>query len=205
MPWWSATWEYMSHGLYNTRLLFGMDVTEEKAFYRETGEIVRRQTGKTLKGMLGPAFSATPNTPNLMAEAGYTHQVDWFIDDQPFPIRTSSGRLCGVPYSRSLNDVLLFATSSGFEGDYFLQMCKDQFDVLYEEGTTSGRVMCVALHPFLIGQPHRLHYLDEILQYITSHEDVWLTTADEIAEWYLAHHYDEHATYEDRLPTERET
>ena len=76
------------------------------------------------------------------------------------------------------------------EADYFVQICKDQFDVLYEEGAESGRVMCIALHPSMIGQPHRIGYLAEASSYILGHDGVWLTTADEIAEHYLAHHYD---------------
>ena len=51
--------------------------------------------------------------------------------------------------------------------------------------------MCIALHPFLIGQPHRIKYLDEILSYITSHSDIWMTTADDIAEYYIENYYDQ--------------
>jgi hypothetical protein len=51
--------------------------------------------------------------------------------------------------------------------------------------------MCIALHPSVIAQPHRIGYLADALGYITSHEHVWLTTADEIAEHYLAHTYDD--------------
>jgi hypothetical protein len=50
--------------------------------------------------------------------------------------------------------------------------------------------MCIALHPFLIGQPHRLKYLADTLEYITSHDGVWMATADEIAEHYLTHYHD---------------
>jgi hypothetical protein len=47
------------------------------------------------------------------------------------------------------------------------------------------------LHPFVIGQPHRIAALHDVLQHVTSHSDVWLTTAREIADWYYQHHYDE--------------
>lgn len=184
-------WDFMSHGIYNTRYLFGMSEDEERAFYQDTIETLRRHTGKQVKGMLGPAFSVTPNTPELMAEAGLIYQADWFIDDQPFPINVKSGKLVGVPYAKDLNDAQLFSASYSYEGDYFLQICKDQFDVLYEEGAESGRVMHIALHPFFFGQPHRLRYLDEALKYILSHKGVWATTGDEIAEYYIAHYYDE--------------
>lgn len=184
-------WDFMSHGVYNTRYLFGMSEADERDFYRDTIDTIRRHTGKQQKGMLGPAFSATPNTPRLMAEAGLIYHVDWFIDDQPFPINVPQGKLVGVPYGREINDAFLLWMGSSWEGEYFLQACKDQFDTLYEEGAESGRVMCVALHPFLIGQPHRVRYLDEVFDYILSHEGVWAATADEIAEYYIANYYDE--------------
>jgi len=181
-------WDFMSHGIYNTRYLDTYDEEQERAFYRDCVDTLYRHTGKRLKGMLGPAVSGTLGTPDLMAEAGLVYHTDWVHDDQPVPIRVAHGRLVSVPYSFELNDVPVFARH--FEADYFVQICKDQFDRLYQEGETSGRVMCIALHPFLFGQPHRARYLDEILAYILSHEGVWQTTADEIAEHYLEHDYD---------------
>jgi len=75
--------------------------------------------------------------------------------------------------------------------DEFLERCRDQFDVLYEEGAESGRVMCIAFHPFLLGRAHAVGLLDEALAYVLGHEGVWRTTADEIAAWYLDNAYDE--------------
>ena len=63
-------------------------------------------------------------------------------------------------------------------------MIRDQFDVLYEDGAKTGRVMSICLHPFLIGHPHRSKYLDQALKHITSRQEVWLTTGSEIADWY---------------------
>ena len=103
-----------------------------------------------------------------------------------------SGRLIGVPYSFEINDGPLYLGS--YADDEFLQRCRDQFDVLYEEGRESGRVMCIAFHPFLLGQPHRIEYLDEALSYVLGHQGVWQTTGDEIAAWYLEHVYDEAAS-----------
>jgi peptidoglycan/xylan/chitin deacetylase (PgdA/CDA1 family) len=111
------------------------------------------------------------------------------VDDQPFPIATTSGRLVGVPYTFEINDGPLFL--GVHSDDEFVQRCRDQFDVLYEEGATDGRVMCIAFHPFLLGQPHRIALLEEALDYVLGHDGVWATTADEIAEWYLEHVYDD--------------
>ncbi|MBQ10743.1 MAG: polysaccharide deacetylase [Planctomyces sp.] len=183
-------YDYMSHGIYNTRYLYTYTEEQEREFYRDTIETLKLYTGKQLKGMLGPAISGTERTPDLMAEAGLIYHTDWMHDDQPVPIKVKSGKLISVPYSIELNDSSLLRDNH-YEGDYFARICKAQFDQLYKEGAESGRVMCIALHPFLIGQPHRIKYLDEILSHIMSHDGVWQTTADEIADYYIENYYDD--------------
>ena len=81
-------------------------------------------------------------------------------------------------------------------------MIKAQFDRLYEEGAESGTVMCMPLHPFLIGQPHRIGAFDDALAYITAHDGVWVTTGREIADWYFEHYYDAFSKW--RRPARRE-
>ena len=68
----------------------------------------------------------------------------------------------------------------------FKRRIVDSFDVLYAEGATNGRVLGIALHPFLIGAAHRIKYLDEALAYIAGHEGVWFATGDEIIKAYQA-------------------
>jgi peptidoglycan/xylan/chitin deacetylase (PgdA/CDA1 family) len=182
-------WEIMSHGIYNTRYLSGYSLDAERRFYQDNIAILKRLTGKHLKGMLGPAVTGSPNTPMLMAEAGLIYHADWHHDDQPVPIRVKSGKLISVPYSVELNDSPFYRQN--YEADYWAEICKRQFDVLYKEGRQSGRVMCIPLHPFLTGQPHRIKYLDDVLSYIMKHDRVWQTTADEIAEYFILNYYDQ--------------
>jgi hypothetical protein len=51
-------------------------------------------------------------------------------------------------------------------------------------------VMCLVLHPWVIGYPHRIGALDRILEYVRGHEGVWHATAAEIAQFYLDNYYD---------------
>jgi peptidoglycan/xylan/chitin deacetylase (PgdA/CDA1 family) len=69
-------------------------------------------------------------------------------------------------------------------GEDFYRIVVDQFDQLYKEGETTGRVMALCLHPFIINQPFRQKYLERALDYIAGHDGVWLTTSDEIASHY---------------------
>ncbi len=91
--------------------------------------------------------------------------------------------LYAIPYSIELNDMPLFNMPSIDIADFHRRIC-ESFDVLYEEGERSPRVMAIALHPFLIGVPHRIRYLDRALRYIAAHPRVWFATGHEIIEAY---------------------
>ncbi len=177
-------WDYMCHGIYNTRYLWELGEDEERAVIADCVESYRRLTGRQLAGWFSPAVSHTLNTPDLVAEAGIKYYCDWFHDDQPFPMKVRHGRLITVPYSMYLNDAVLYRHSD--EGAEFERMIRDHFDTVYREGAAHVRVMCIALHPYMMGQPHRIKHLDAALAYILSHQGVWLATGEEIADWYLA-------------------
>ena len=81
------------------------------------------------------------------------------------------------------------AAASPRRGEYG-DILRAQFDQLYLEGAESGRVMCIPLHPFQSGRPHRVDALDRALAHITAHAGVWLATGAEIADWYYASHYE---------------
>jgi peptidoglycan/xylan/chitin deacetylase (PgdA/CDA1 family) len=179
----------MSHGIYNTRFLFGMDEAAERAFYEENIALLRRHMGTQLKGILTPAISNTVRTPRLIAEAGLLYHADWVHDDVPVPILVEGQRLISVPYTYELNDAPLW-DGRPYGGRYFVEACKAAFDRLYTESADGGRVFCIALHPYQIGQPHHIGHLREILDHICTHDGVWHATGDDIAEHFLRHHYD---------------
>jgi allantoinase len=181
-------WDYMCHGVYNTQYLWGYEKEEERQFIGDCVESYRRLTGRKLAGWFGPAASFTLNTPDLVAEAGIKYTCDFYHDDQPTPIKVESGRLISIPYQMDLNDSVLQVGAG--EGQDFERTSRDMFDTLYEEGATIPRVMNLAIHPYIMGRPHRRKYLERALAHICSHREVWLATGEEIADWYYAHAYD---------------
>jgi allantoinase len=181
-------WDFMSHGFYNTEYMTMFSEARERAYLADNIETFRKYTGRQLKGFFGPSSSCTERTPDLLAEMGLSYHCDFIHDDQPMPLKVRSGRLVSIPYSMETNDGPVLRTVC--DGRYFATICKAQFDQLYKEGADGGRVMCIAIHPCWAGQPHRIRYLDETLDYILSHDGVWQTTADDIAEFFIANHYD---------------
>ena len=182
-------WAWLAHGKNNSTLQTDMPVDEEREYLSGVVAAIAQHTGHQPRGWLGPALTETLDTPDLLAELGLTYVCDWSNDDQPYPLNVKSGRMISMPYSLEIGDIpLLF--DHGQTGPQYLETLTDHFDVLYDEGEESGRVMAIGIHGFLVGQPHRIRYLERALEHIAGHSDVWLTTSDEIAEWYLANHYE---------------
>jgi len=177
-------WAFVGHGVNNSTWHVGMDRGSETAL---VGGIVERfaERGIRLRGWLGPALTSTGQTPEVLAELGFGYSLDWANDDQPYRMRLSDGELLSVPYSSEVNDIPAFVIHH-HTGEQFAQSICDQFDVLYAEGASTGRVMGVGVHPFLVGQPFRSKHFDRALEYLRSHDDVWFATSDEIAEWSAA-------------------
>jgi peptidoglycan/xylan/chitin deacetylase (PgdA/CDA1 family) len=174
-------WELMGHGLTNSTMLTGLAKADETSVIAETRRMIEAQ-GQRMRGWLGPGLTETWNTLDLLREHGVEYVCDWVNDDLPY--RMNNG-LYAIPYSIELNDMPLFNMPSIDIQDFHRRIC-ETFDVLYEEGGRNGRVMGIALHPFLIGVPHRIRYLDKALAHIAGHDKVWFALGSEIIEAYRA-------------------
>lgn len=174
-------WAWLAHGKTNSLLHTDMAPDEELRFLENVLATIEKSTGQRPHGWMGPGLTETFETPKILSRLGLSYILDWTADDQPFELNVPG--MISVPYSVELNDLMLFG-SSGLTGDEFFRTVVDQFDQLYADGAASGRVMALALHPFVTGQAFRAKYLDKALGYIASHKGVWLTTSDEIAAHY---------------------
>lgn len=177
-------WDFMGHNESNTRRLNQIPYDNEACVISNTLETICQATGIKPSGWLSSGLQQTWNTLDYLINEGLLYVADWTNDDQPYMMNVSGREIVSIPYSLEINDKLAFehyhVTATGFT-----EMIKRQFNVLYREGTDSGRVMAIALHPYIIGMPHRIDALNEALDYICSYEGVWLTTGKEIAEYYI--------------------
>ena len=176
-------WEWMGHGITNSVMISQQTEAEERALIKETVETITRGVGAAPRGWLSPGLSETVRTLDILAENGIEYVANWVNDEQPYPMKVKKGSLISIPYSQELNDIpaLLSLHQSP---ERFGKMICDQFDVLYEDSTTTGRVLSICLHPFLTGVPHRSKYFAKALAHITSRQEVWLATGGEIIDWY---------------------
>ena len=61
----------------------------------------------------------------------------------------------------------MFIRESHTPEQYYRMVC-DHFDTLYKDSESGGRVLCLPLHPFVIGMPFRIKYLEKALDYMCS-------------------------------------
>jgi len=179
-------WEWMGHNESNTRRLNEAPPGEEAQIIKRTFETIARATGAPVKGWLSSGLQQTWDTLDLLAAQGCVYQCDWCNDDQPYVMNLDGGRrILSVPYPQQCNDKPAYERMYVSPDEFEKMICRT-FDVLYREGEESGRVMAIALHPYISGVPHRIGALDAALEYICSHAGVWRTTGNEIAQHYLA-------------------
>ena len=176
-------WEFMGHGITNSRTLANLSIDEERQTIREVLHTIEQATGERPRGWLGPGLTETFNTPDVLAEEGVQYVGDWNNDDQPYPMKVKKGKLFSVPYCMALNDMHLL-NRHAYTGEQYLQALTDQFETLYEESQRTAKIMGIPLHPFLAGQPLYTPYLRRALERMTTRERAWFATGGEIIKAY---------------------
>ncbi len=173
--------EACSHG-YRWLHQYYMDEDKERQFIRDAVASIEKTTGQRPYGWLS-RYLHTENTRRLLQEEGFLYHMDDYSADAPFwsAVDGSDEPMVIVPYAIDSND-MKFWTSPSLTPEAWLQYAKNTFDVLYAEGADQPRMMSLGLHLRIIGRPGRIGALEEFLQYVSTKQDVWITTRKAIAE-----------------------
>ncbi|UCG73843.1 MAG: polysaccharide deacetylase family protein [Chromatiales bacterium] len=180
--------EIIAHGWHMDAPHYGgMDEGDEAMLMERTLDTLRAKTGQPVEGWLSPSKSQSARTPDLLVEHDVKYMCDWINDDMPYNFRTSAGDIVAMPLSTELEDRFIMQANLHSESEYADQV-QDAFDYLYAEAAEQGgRMLALSIHPWMLGQPHRIGKLEQVLEYITGHDGVWTASAGEIcAAWQSA-------------------
>jgi peptidoglycan/xylan/chitin deacetylase (PgdA/CDA1 family) len=176
--------EFIAHGLTRRRILhIGMSEDQERHFIHDSIAAVERATGTRPLGWSGPDFQETQRTVDLLAAAGLRYVCDWGNDEQPHRMTPTAGELYSLGVNAYLDDNYIHVHGRRTIDEVNL-LWRDWFDGLYADGATSGRMMVLHLHPWIMGQPWRIRHLDEVLDHICARLGVWKATGGEIVAWF---------------------
>jgi len=172
-------WRWISYQL--------VDEATEREHIRMAVETIRKLTGTPPVGWYTGRDS--PNTRRLVVEhGGFLYDADSYADDLPYWLDVVGTPHLVVPYTLDTND-MRFATAQGFNsGDQFFAYLKDAFDVLYAEGGEQPKMLSVGLHCRLAGRPGRAAALMRFLDYVQTHDRVWICRRADIARHWIAQH-----------------
>lgn len=174
-------WEIAAHGEAVTRLLSSrLGEEDERSQIRAALQAVREAAGGDVAGWLGPEQGESARTPALLAEAGIRYVLDWPNDERPYPMRTPGGPLVSLPMAIDLDDVFAHWHRK-LSMARWRQSIADAAERLLADGESRPRALVLCLHPWLVGQPWRISYLEEVLADLRRREGVWFATAGEIA------------------------
>jgi peptidoglycan/xylan/chitin deacetylase (PgdA/CDA1 family) len=177
-----AGWEFICHGM--TQRLLHVE-KDEAATIRACISKVRDFVKKKPRGWMGPGFAETFDTPDILKAADIEYILDWTIDDIPCWMTTKHGPIICMPYGTELNDSLIYAVEQHSSAEV-LRRFKDTLSVFESELDENPKILTIPLHPHITGVPHRIPYLQGVLDLLRSRDDVVFVNGSEIADWYAA-------------------
>lgn len=160
---------------------------KEKELLQKSIQVITEQTGVRPVGYRAPSWNFSENTVDLLLELGFDYDSSLMSDDDPFEVLRNgkSTGLVELPVSWVPDDAsyLLPRSPGAISPRDFLTILKDDFDVAYREGS----MFLLTTHPDIIGRRSSIVILEELIDYIKSHEGVWFATHRDVAAYARAH------------------
>jgi allantoinase len=175
-------WEVVGHGLKQKAV---GDDDDEAALLKLCLDKIEAFYGKRPRGWLGPGLRETNDTPDILASEGVDYICDWVLDDLPHWMTTKHGPVICMPYTLELNDSPMYAIQNRSSGDFY-QRYKDTVATFEKELDNNPRILTIATHPHLMGVPHRIGYLEKLIDELLARDDSIFMTGSQIADWFIA-------------------
>ena len=91
-----------------------------------------------------------------------------------------------LPYTPDANDFHFLSPMNRFAtSEEFLNYLIDTFNVLHDESQSHPKMMTAAFHIRITGRPGRFLALKKFIEFLMKQDDIWITTREEIAKFWL--------------------
>lgn len=176
-----AGFEFIGHGIQQRSM---QSEENEAALIQAALDKLAVFTGNKTRGWLSPGLKESLETPDILKAAGVDYVCDWVLDDLPTWMTTKHGSLIAMPYNLEINDSIIYAIEKHSSPEIYRRLCDtvDCFEREMADGTP--RVLALGLHPHLIGVPHRIGYLGQMLDLLMARDDTVFMTGSQIADWF---------------------
>ena len=177
-----AGWEFIGHGMHQKSM---QGEEDEASLIRNALDKLESFTGVKTRGWLSPGLKETEDTPDILKSLGIDYVCDWVVDDLPVWMTTKNGPLIAMPYNLEVNDSIIYAIEKHASPEMYRRFT-NTVAALERELATNPRVFSLGLHPHLIGVPHRIGYLEKMVDDLLARDDTVFMTGSQIADWFIA-------------------
>jgi peptidoglycan/xylan/chitin deacetylase (PgdA/CDA1 family) len=174
-------YEIAARGISASRMISSaMSEVEERRFIADSLDRIEKVAGVRPTGWFSQDYGESHRTPRMLSEAGLAYVCDWPNDDEPY-LMNMERKFVSVPSPFEWDDMRNLWDRRIQMMPRYLDMVVAGFDTLYAEGAERGKFFGLPMHPWLIGAPHRIGYLEKAVQHIMSKPGVWNATASQVA------------------------
>ncbi|MFI5585830.1 polysaccharide deacetylase [Amycolatopsis sp. NPDC051758] len=163
--------------------------TEERDLAFRAADVLERLAGTRPVGIRTPSWDFSAHTLAITRELGLKYDSSLMADDDCYEL-LEHGEPTGVvelPVEWIRDDAPYFMMDRFASLRPYtpprgvLSIWRDEFDAAHAE----GGIFQLTMHPHIIGHRSRITVLSELLDHITSHDDVWFATHAQIVDHVL--------------------
>ena len=158
------------------------DEDERKNIVRCTA-LLEKAGGKPVRGWLSPRGTSRPETPQLLAEAGYRWYGDVFDDDLPYVLTFGNRKIVAIPLATDVNDMPFM--KYGNAPKMMLESFNENVKIARARKGELA-LIDVTMHAHIFGHPRGAWYFEQIVRAAVKAPDIWVGTRAEIADHVLA-------------------
>jgi peptidoglycan-N-acetylglucosamine deacetylase len=181
----AAGHEIAHHG-YLHEAMAGLTAEQEAAILDRGSAVLEQVTGARPTGYRAPMWELNWHSPKLLRDRGFLYDSSLMDADHPYELAVDGGGpLVEIPIQWALDDWEQYCFVPDFSGSGLIEsplkateMWRLEFDAM----RAAGGCWVLTNHPFLSGRPSRAAALDSLIEYVCSHDDVWVTSLGAIAE-----------------------
>ncbi|CAM9985749.1 MAG: chitin deacetylase [Mameliella sp.] len=172
--------EIAAHG-YRWERHVHMDAVQERKAIADCSDAIAAACGEAPVGW-HTRSATSPRTRDLLQEnGGFLYDSNAYNDDIPFTVPGPNGPHVVLPYAFDTNDMRFFNRGGFVFAEDFSRYCIAAFDRLLDESAHAPRMLSIGLHLRIIGRPARISGLEQVLDHVLNHPDVWIARRDQIA------------------------